>query len=94
MIANTTEFDLNAIYTQSRGSVIVPSWLLFWASDKLRKKVTNDFCTKWINILTNRVSVVSDTTIVMSQNVKRTLQQRAQETVRVGPSGELLNIQH
>ncbi|KAF7639482.1 Serpentine receptor class gamma [Meloidogyne graminicola] len=84
LVASNNGFDLNAIYTQSRGSVIVPSWLLFWASDKLRKKLINDFWTKWINKITNRIHVTSDTTLVASsRNV-----QRAQLTVRVGPSGE------
>nr|CAD2138118.1 unnamed protein product [Meloidogyne enterolobii] len=87
LIANTQGFDLNAIYTQSRGSVIVPSWLLFWASDKLRKKMIDDFWRKWINLLTNAGSIASDTTLVMSQSANR-IQQNSQKGARVAPSGE------
>lgn len=87
LIANTQGFDLNAIYTQSRGSVIVPSWLLFWASDKLRKKMIDDFWRKWINLLTNAGSIASDTTLVMSQSANR-IQQSSQKGARVAPSGE------
>uniref|UniRef100_A0A915PD35 Serpentine receptor class gamma n=1 Tax=Meloidogyne floridensis TaxID=298350 RepID=A0A915PD35_9BILA len=87
LIANTQGFDLNAIYTQSRGSVIVPSWLLFWASDKLRKKMIDDFWRKWINLLTNAGSIASDTTLVMSQSANR-IQQSSQKGPRVAPSGE------
>ncbi|CAK5057767.1 unnamed protein product [Meloidogyne enterolobii] len=87
LIANTQGFDLNAIYTQSRGSVIVPSWLLFWASDKLRKKMIDDFWRKWINLLTNAGSIASDTTFVMSQSANR-IQQNSQKGARVAPSGE------
>jgi len=87
LIASTQGFDLNAIYTQSRGSVIVPSWLLFWASDKLRKKMIDDFWRKWINLLTNAGSIASDTTLVMSQSANRN-QQSSQKGARVAPSGE------
>uniref|UniRef100_A0A1I8BSB5 Serpentine receptor class gamma n=1 Tax=Meloidogyne hapla TaxID=6305 RepID=A0A1I8BSB5_MELHA len=38
-------------WTMDFGSVVLPSWLLFWASDNFRKYIFNNFCPKWLQKL-------------------------------------------
>ena len=73
MVVNSNNFDLiSAVYTQypwtmDVGSVVMPSWLLFWASDTFRQKILKDFCPKWLESLTRRKTTVQtlQTTMVL-----------------------------
>nr|CAD2131473.1 unnamed protein product [Meloidogyne enterolobii] len=77
LVVNSNNFDfIAAVYTQypwtmDVGSVVMPSWLLFWASDTFRQKILKDFCPKWLESLTRRKTTVQPLQTTMVVPVKQ-----------------------
>ncbi|KAF7639483.1 Serpentine receptor class gamma [Meloidogyne graminicola] len=75
LVVNSNNFDLiAAVYTQypwtmDVGSVIMPSWLLFWASDNFRSQMILDFCPNFLKRLI-KLKTKESTTIKVLQTTK------------------------
>jgi len=52
------------------GSVVLPSWLLFWASDSFRKFIFKKFCPKFLQkiSITIKFNAVQQATMVKPVN--------------------------
>nr|CAD2178348.1 unnamed protein product [Meloidogyne enterolobii] len=46
-------------WTMDFGSVVLPSWLLFWASDTFRKHLCKKFLPKFLNKSSNQTTMVA-----------------------------------
>jgi hypothetical protein len=71
------------------GTVVLPSWLLLWASPTIRKQIANDFIPSWIRQKlcgnpSNVVFVLNPTNVINTQHQQ---QQRKSWT-----GGEQINI--
>uniref|UniRef100_A0A1I8BAH3 Serpentine receptor class gamma n=1 Tax=Meloidogyne hapla TaxID=6305 RepID=A0A1I8BAH3_MELHA len=77
LVVNSNNFDLiSAVYTQypwtmDVGSVVMPSWLLFWASDTFRQQILKDYCPKWLKRLTRwKINSIDSTTVQILKTTK------------------------
>ncbi|KAF7640102.1 Serpentine receptor class gamma [Meloidogyne graminicola] len=73
-VSNTNDMKIiGASYTQypwtmDVGSVLIPSWLLFWASDNFRFQLIKDFCPKFLLkqlFKENQTSIVTPIIIII-----------------------------